>query len=548
MKQTVLRKAIGTIAQLREFFPALLRSGLLANEGGFSSLVSLLPTQLRYRFTTARELEHGYHSVPDRIALIDDDGQLTYRELRNQARILAGYLRDLQLPELHLGIMARNGRGIILPQGAKGYLGATSYLLNIGSSAAQLKGIIARDGINVLIIDEEFLPRVDADLDIPIIIAHRTSATTTINGYPSIDGILASHKAGKMPLLPKHGPMVVMSSGTTGVPKGVVRKEPILPTILASILTKVPWKAGMTVQITASMFHAWGWACFNIALGMRGTIVTRRVFNPEQVLADTAQHRCDAMISSPIFLKQLITVPNGEQYDCSNLKFIFSSGNALTPWLIEAMHARFGKILCNLYGSTEISGVAVASPEDIVTRPASSGTICAGTDIVILDDNDLPCPTGTPGRIFCWNSVTLRGYTDPKIPMSTYGHMIQIGDRGYLDHDGYLYVLGRADDMIIVGGENVYPRSVEEVLESMPGIQDLYAAGVSDEQWFKRIAVWIVRDQTDAGQALTEDSIRDWVSFKLAEHSVPRDVYFVDTLPRNATGKVIPAELHPPIS
>lgn len=124
--------------------------------------------------------------------------------------------------------------------------------------------------------------------------------------------------------------------------------------------------------------------------------------------------------------------------------------------------------------------------------------------------------------------------------------MVQIGDRGYLDADGYLYVLGRADDMIIVGGENVYPRSVEEVLEEMPGIADMYAGGVDDPETFKRIAVWIVRSADAAGEAVTEEAVQQWVAHHLAEHSIPRDVHFVNSLPRNPTGKVVPARLVPP--
>ena len=350
----------------------------------------------------------------------------------------------------------------------------------------------------------------------------------------------------RLPFFPKHGPIVVMSSGTTGTPKGVVRVEPVAPTVLAGILTKVPWRAGMRVQITASMFHAWGWAVFNIALGMRGTIVTHRIFDPERVFRDIDEGKLDGMLSSPIFLKDLVNLPDNDRYDCSSLKFIFSSGNALSPWLVEKMHDRFGKNLCNLYGSTEISAVAVASMEEIAQHPTTSGPICTGTDFIILDENDRPCPTGTPGRIFCYNTVTLRGYTDPNIPMTQYGHLIQIGDRGYLDENGFLFVLGRADDMIIVGGENVYPRSVEEVLEEMPGIADMYAGGVEDEDTFKRIAVWVVRSDDYAGQNLTTEAIQNWVLDRLAAHSVPRDVHFVDSLPRTATGKVMPRQLVPP--
>ncbi|MDO4762175.1 MAG: AMP-binding protein [Corynebacterium sp.] len=552
MSKNLRSSIFSTAQQVKELVPSLFRSGLLSNEGGAKAGLMLLPVQARYRFSTAREVEQGYFACPERIALIDDDGQLTYRQLRTNSRTVASYLNQLKsrigAEEIHLGVMARNGRGIIVPIAAKGFAGGHVYLLNIGSSTEQLVGCIKRDGINMLVIDEEFVPRLPDDLDIPVIVAHRDNKEHTIGGYTSLDEIIATHTPEPLALFPKHGNIVVMSSGTTGVPKGVVRHEPVLPTVLASILNKVPWRANMTVQMTASMFHAWGWACFNIALGMRGTIVTRRIFNPSHVLEDIETYRCDAMISSPIFLKQLTVVEGGEKIDCSSLKFIFSSGNALSPWLVEEVHERFGKILCNLYGSTEISAAAIASIEEINAHPTTAGTVCTGTDMVILDEDDKPCPIGTPGRIFCWNSVTLNGYTDPKIPLSTFEHMVQIGDRGYLDENGLLFVLGRADDMIIVGGENVYPRSVEEVLESMPGVADLYAAGVSDEHWFKRVAVWVVRSDDAEGAALTEDSVREWVAAKLAEHSVPRDVYFVDCLPRNATGKVIPAKLVPAVS
>ncbi len=534
-----------TLAQLKDFIPGVVRAGIVSHEGGLKAVAATAPILARYRFATAREVEQGYYACPNRTALIDDNGSLTYRELRNNSRIIASYLRQLQPQDLHLGIMARNGRGIIYPMAAKGFAGGTVYLLNIGSSREQLTACLQRDGVNVLVIDEEFLPRLDAEaIDIPIIIAHRESEASA--DYLSLEDILRTHIPGPLPTFPKHGPIVTMSSGTTGVPKGVMRPEPLMPTVLAGILNKVPWRAGMKVQVTASMFHAWGWACFNIAFGMRGTIVTRRLFDAEAVLRDVAEHKLDGMLSSPIFLKQIVNVKDNEKYDCSSLKFIFSSGNALSPWLVEAIHERFGKILCNLYGSTEISAVAVASIEDINAHSATAGPVCTGTDLVILDDNDLPCPTGTPGRIFCYNTVTLSGYTDPKIPVRRYGHMVQIGDRGYLDADGYLYVLGRADDMIIVGGENVYPRSVEEVLEEMPGIADMYAGGVDDPETFKRIAVWIVRSADAAGEAVTEEAVQQWVAHHLAEHSIPRDVHFVNSLPRNPTGKVVPARLVPP--
>lgn len=541
-----LARMATTTGAIGQLIPSMAKAGLLSAEGSSKALLNTLPIALRYRFTTAREIEQATNAVPDRIALIDDEGELTYAQLREQSQSVAKWLLSLELNEIHLGVMARNGRGIITPLAAKGYAGAHIYLLNIGSSPEQLKAIMDRDGINVLVIDEEFADRLPSEEElagIPVVIAHREETPSPrAAGLKSLADIVtefgpnsAKAKGIKLSSFPKHGKVVLMSSGTTGTPKGVVRSEPTVPTVIGSILQHVPWHAGMRLFLTASIFHTWGWACLNLAYAARCTVVTRRVFDPQQQLDDIAKHKVEGLISSPIFLKDKVHLPG----DTSSLKFIFSSGNALSPWLVKEVHKRFGKILCNLYGSTEISGVAVASMDDIAKHPTIAGNILSGTDVAIINDNDETAKPYEPGRIFCANSTTLEGYTDPTIPVKTYKHMVQIGDRGYLDDQGRLYVLGRADDMIIVGGENVYPRSVEDVLESMPGIADLYAGGVDDEETFARIAVWVVREDSEEGRALTKESIQEWIREKLAHHSVPRDVHFLDKLPRNATGKVV---------
>lgn len=536
-----------TAMDLAKLVPAFHNAGLLSTEGSVKAAVRLPEVLARYRFTTAREVEQGYNVCPKRIAIIDDAGELTYEQLRNNSHTIACYFLSLGIEDLRVGIMARNSRGIVYPLAAKGYAGAGVYLLNIGSSTEQLVGCINRDGINVLVIDEEFLDRLPEDTgNLHVIVGFReTTAHERATEFTSLDEILHSWARTpqaakvKLPLFPAHGPVVLMSSGTTGTPKGVVRPEPVIPAVVASLLGHVPWRANMRLQLTASIFHTWGWGCLNIALAGRSTISMHRIFNPAQIMADIESQKLEGMFSSPIFLKEMVDLPG----DTSSLKFIISSGHALSPWLVEAVHKRFGKILCNLYGSTEISAAAIAGMDDLVESPTVAGHICVGTDLVILDEQDRPAPRGEIGRIFCANSTTLSGYTDPSTPMNTYGHMVQIGDRGFLDEAGRLHVMGRADDMIIVGGENVFPRSVEEVLEPMPGVKDIFATGVEDSKMFSRVAVWVVRAKDSAGKALDEHKVRDWVLHRLAEHSVPRDVHFVDSLPRNATGKVVKAKL-----
>ncbi|WP_328587447.1 AMP-binding protein [Corynebacterium liangguodongii] len=264
------------------------------------------------------------------------------------------------------------------------------------------------------------------------------------------------------------------------------------------------------------------------------------MFDPEKVYAQVQDYRCDGLLTSPIFLKKMMEVEDNENWNTSSLKFIASAGNALTPHLVERVIDRFGPILANYYGSTELALAASASPEMVAGDPTIAGRIPPGTILRIYDDAGRELPQGEVGRIFLTNETALKGYTNPETPIVTIDGLVEMGDLGYIDANQMLHVLSRNDDMIIVGGENVHPQSVAQTLERMPGIADVYAGGVDDDETFQRIAVWVVRTNDTAGQALTPEHIRDWVRDNLADHSIPRDVNFVDELPRNAVGKVVP--------
>lgn len=515
------------------FVPAVTRAGFVSAEGGPRAALALAPNLARYWFTTAREVEQGAAAAPDRIALIDDTGVLTYRQLRDDSRSLAKWLLALQdergLDELRIGVMARNGHGIILPLAAKGYAGAHIFLLNIGSSPEQLAGIFAENDINVLFIDDEFADRLPANTDgITIVRAHEDGGEGL-----SVGQVVRMDVDRQLPRWPKHGNLVLMSSGTTGIPKGIVRPEPRMPFVVAGYLEAIPWRAGDTVQLTASIFHTWGWSALQVALATRSTIVTRRIFDPDACFRDIQRYRCDGLISSPIFFKQMLDLE--EHFDTSSLRYLASAGNAVSPALLRRTTERFGPILANIYGSTELALAAAASPEQMQADPTTVGKVPPGTVLKLYDDQGREVRPGETGRIFLYNETALRGYTNPATEMVEIDGLVEMGDLGYLDDDGYLHVQSRNDDMIIVGGENVHPQSVVEVLEDMPGVGEVYAHGVDDEQMFKRIAVWVVRSAD-----ITADAVRDWVRAHLADHSIPRDVHFVDELPRNAVGKVVP--------
>ena len=552
MSNQVSYSPLQQVRAFTELASLIVRRGIVSFEGGFGVFLRGFGDLPRWGITTAREVEQGARCCPNRNALIDDDGVLSYQQLRDGSRTLAQWLlkykKEAGLGELRIGIIARNGRHFVMPLAAKSYAGGAVFLLNIGSSAEQIQGCIEENGINIIFADDEFADRMPESVrngQVPLVWAHLGDITEAereevVAGAACVDKLITlQHDLPKLPYRPKQGDIVLMSSGTTGVPKGILRDEPTIPYVLTGLLSAIPWYSNQTVLQSASMFHTWGWSTLNVALGSRSTIVTQRVFDPEKSMQQIQDYKIDGLISSPIFYKQMLDLPDNEKWDTSTLKWIASSGNALTTDLVGRMHERFGPILANIYGSTELSLATVATAEDIAKHPTAAGRVVPGSVVKLFDDAGNEVPQGQPGRIFLNNETALKGYSNPDTPIVMIDGLIEMGDRGYFDEDGQLHVLGRNDDMIIIGGENVHPQSVTETLEPMPGIADVYAGGVDDEETFKRIAVWVVRSNDEEGQALTADAIRDWVRDKLAHHSIPRDVHFLDELPRNPTGKVM---------
>ena len=528
-----------------------LRSGVVVRGGGVKGKAKLVESIARYGFTAARQAWYAAEAAPERTAIIDDIGERTYAEVRTEALAFARALQRMGLgPGKNIAVMARNSRVVVYALVAKGFIGADICLFNPASSSVQLQKSMEELNVHTIIVDEEFADRLPADYSrAKVIIGYAEDLQNPQAPNPEwetfqqvIDGA-PSEAEEKLPTIPKRGFITIMSSGTSGTPKAVVHREPPIPTPLADLVTWIPWRAEMMIQQTASMFHSWGWANLNLIFAHCATVVFRRVFDPVQAMEDVERYGVNGIITSPIFIKEQLKVAQNGNYDASSLEFIVSSGNAMHEDLLRGLHKQFGPVVCNFYGSTENSVVAIAKKEELAENPSLAGRPVRGVRVKILDDEGNVLPPNTPGRIYARGTMTLRRYAHTRDQMKIKHGLLEIGDRGYLDEEGRLFVLGRADDMIIVGGENVYPRSVEEVLAPMPGVKDLFAKGVDDEESFKRMAVWIVRDDNPEGEELTKESVQEWVRDNLAEHSVPREVTFLDELPRNPTGKVMPAML-----
>ena len=219
----------------------------------------------------------------------------------------------------------------------------------------------------------------------------------------------------------------------------------------------------------------------------------------------------------------------------SALRIVFVGGSQLGAALATRASQALGPVVYNMYGSTEVAYATIATPADLAVEPGCVGGVVPGSVVKIFTDDRHEAPPGTPGRIFVGNVLAFEGYTGGGTKESIQG-LMSTGDVGHFDEAGRLFIDGRDDEMIVSGGENVYPGEVEEALAHHPDILDVAVVGVSDEEFGQRLRAYIV---VRPGGSLTERDVRDYVRNRLARFKVPRDVLFVDALPRNAGGKVL---------
>ncbi len=474
-------------------------------------------------------------------ALIDELGTLSFAELDDRTNRLTNAWADAGiLSGDGIGIMCRNHRGFIEASIAASKLGAHALLLNTSFAGPQLTDVVKREKPKAIVFDEEFGELIaDAGKRRKRFIAWHEDASSLSD--PTLEHLI-TEGAGASPLPPeKPGRFVILTSGTTGTPKGASRSQPQTVGPLVAILSRIPLRARERTMIVAPLFHAWGFAHLQLGFALGSTLILRRKFDPEETLATIAQHEATAAPMVPVMVQRILELPEDKrsQYDLSSLRAIPLSGSALPGDLAVRFMDEFGDVLYNLYGSTEVAWATIATPRDLRDAPGTSGRAPRGTVVRILDDDDRDVPSGETGRIFVGNDMLFEGYTGGGGKDVVDG-LLSTGDVGHLDREGRLFVEGRSDDMIVSGGENVYPAEVEDVLARHEAIEEAAAVGVEDDKFGQRLAAFVVlRD----GKKLTADEVRSHVKQNLARYKVPRDVEFVDELPRNPTGKVLKREL-----
>ncbi|SFI91721.1 acyl-CoA synthetase [Amycolatopsis sacchari] len=479
---------------------------------------------------------------PHAVGLVDERGPLTFRQLELQSNALARAWAGRGIrPGTVMAALCRDHRGLVLTMAAAGKLGARLLLMNTGFGRRQLADVVRREQARALVYDQEFtdlLSDIPADVDRYLAWVDSDDA---LDGIPVLDELITSTDDRPVPAPARRGGFVLLTSGTTGTPKGAPRDHTSLFST-AQFLDRIPLRAGESTYLGAPIFHGTGLSQFILSYALGCKVVMRRRFDPEAALKGVEEHGCTALVLVPTMLQRIVDLGPEvlSRYDTSSLRIIFVAGSALSPDLGNRATKAFGDVIHNLYGSTEVAVATVATPEDWRRAPGTVGRSPVGCRVALYDSaGQRITEPGVTGRVFVGSGLSFHGYTDGRQKEMIDG-LLSTGDVGHFDENGLLFIDGRDDEMIVSGGENVFPVEVENLLVERPDVLEAAVIGVPDEQFGQRLKAFVVRAE---GSDLDAETVREYVKSNLARYKVPRDVEFVEQLPRNATGKVLRTEL-----
>lgn len=470
------------------------------------------------------------------VGLVDELGPLTYQELDTRSNALARAFAANGLGSGSvIALLARDHRGAVDTMVAAGKLGARILLMNTGFATPQLVDVARREKVDAIIFDQEFSGLVGAlDDDLPRFLAWVDEGE---HDLPTLDELIVSTDDRPLPAPPSPGGLVLLTSGTTGTPKGAPRTVRS-PLAAAQFLDRIPLRTGECTVMAAPLFHGTGLSQFLLSFALGSTVVLRRRFDPEAALRAIQDNGATALVLVPTMLRRIVDLEPEilDKYDTSSLRIIFCAGSALSPELGNRATAAFGDVIHNLYGSTEVAVATVATPDDWRRAPGTVGRAPVGCRVALYDDKGakITAPHAV-GRVFVGSVLAFEGYTDGRHKEVIDG-LLCSGDVGHFDDDGLLFIDGRDDDMIVSGGENVFPGEVENLLHEHDAVKEAAVVGVPDDDYGQRLAAYVV---TRPGVTVDGEQVKAYVKANLARFKVPRDVVFVDELPRNATGKLL---------
>jgi fatty-acyl-CoA synthase len=476
---------------------------------------------------------------PDETSIIDERGSLTFEEVHLRSNALAHAFAEQGVRAGDgIGIMCRNHRGFIEATLAAAKLGAASLYLNTAFAGPQLAEVMKREGPKLLVHDEEFTELLEGvEEDVTRIVAWEDESGAEL----TLEGLIAAGDESNLRPPKEKARFVILTSGTTGTPKGAQRSSPNGLGALAALIDMIPFRSRERMMIACPLFHSWGFTHFVLSLPLASTILLRRKFDEEQTLKTIQENDARVLVVVPVMMQRILGLPEEtlRGYELPDLRITSVSGSALPGELALSWMDHFGDTVYNLYGSTEVAYATVATPQDLRSAPGTAGRPPRGTVVRLYDEEGREVERGETGRIFVGNEMAFEGYTGGGNKDAIDG-LLSSGDVGHFDEEGRLFIDGRDDEMIVSGGENVFPREVEDLLSDHEAVAETAVIGIEDDDFGQRLKAFVVLSD---GKDASEDELKKHVKSNLAGYKVPKEVEFLDELPRNATGKILKREL-----
>jgi fatty-acyl-CoA synthase len=501
--------------------------------------------------TGARNPSQVYrvHAVntPDKPAIKWRDQSISFSELDRRIDAIASSLTRRGFGRgTSVLLMMKNRPEFLLAATGISRMGGAAVSVSWRSTASEIVYLASHCGARAIMVEADLWPAVEeARKSLPNVDAFFTVGGRVAGASPFEELLDASGQFKEPEGAADEASVVIYTSGTTGKPKGAVRKFPkeALPAVMR-IIAELPMRVDDIHLVVCPLYHATAFAFLTFTHLLGATAVVLDEFKPEPFLEIVQRHGVTTTALVPTMLHRVLALGTEtlDRYDTRSLRGLFSLGAPLPgPLAIEAMD-RFGDVVFNLYGATELGIVTVAKPADLRAAPGTIGPAIPGNEIRLLDDAGNEVRSGEVGELYVRNKMLVAGYhkDDEATRSSMREGFFSVGDLARRDRDGRYFIEGRKRDMVISGGVNVYPAEVEGVLEQHPALSEVAVVGVEDPEWGERVRAFVVRRP---GHAIDEGALKVWVRERLAGPKVPRDFVFLDALPRNPTGKVLKREL-----
>lgn len=496
-------------------------------------------------------LSYSLQRFPDKTAIIFEGDSWTYRQVDERVRRLAIALSTLGLRKNHkVAILARNSHRFLELSIALARLGIWMVAINHRLRVDEIAMRLRHSDASAIFIDPEFSSVITAmDEDIHQALGRRRIAMggTTPAGFLDYEALIdaASGEPPDVDVGPGNPLYLGYTSGTTGRSKAAIVSH---RAIMAGFLYKTVEYRLDSSDVTLNPGNFWHSAPRDFALlqlYLGGTTVVTRDFDAEQCLRLIESQGVTNGFFVPTMFRMMLDVPGNEAIDTSSLKVILSGGAPLPTALKHEVIERFGPVVHEFYGATETRIVASIRPEEISDRRRSVGRLGRDIRVRILGDDGAQLPVGEIGDIYLQSPTLFSGYykDEEKTRAAFRGDWFTLGDMGRVDEDGYLYLVDRRNDVVISGGENIYPSEIEEVLLQHPAVSDSAVIGVPDKRWGEALKAFIcVRD----GQSVDVEELARFCADRLPGYMKPRSFEMIAELPRNPTGKVLKRELRAP--